>query len=146
VLRARVDVAASMTVGCLLQTNRYEGVLAGQVVDAVVEHLVAMKRLPTNFRKAGVVDMSQVMLSRPSHLPVVGRRAEVQSVVAGLTGDAGAAVLVGGPGEGKSTVAMEAGLQLCKLGWFAGGAFVLDFAGEPLTKYHLCTLLRGRMD
>jgi hypothetical protein len=44
-------------------------------------------------------------------------------------------VLVGGPGEGKSTVAMEAGLQLCKLGWFPGGAFVVDFAGACVSSH-----------
>jgi Mrp family chromosome partitioning ATPase len=100
------------------------------VVDEVVEHLISMKRLPESCRGTDVVDMSRVMLSRPGNLTVVGRDVEVQRVTEALTGDAGAAVLVGGPGEGKSTVAMEAGLELCKRGWFPGGAFVVDFLGE----------------
>jgi hypothetical protein len=122
-------------VGCLSQTNHYEGVLAGEVADAVVGHLVAMKQLPTSFRTTGVLDMGPVMLSRPSHLKVVGRKLEVQRVVEGLTGDAGAAVLVAGPGEGKTTVAMEAGLDLCKRGWFPGGAFIIDFLGKCTHAY-----------
>jgi hypothetical protein len=85
--------------------------------------------VPESFRSSAVVDMTWVMLSRPSHLNVVGRKEEVQRVLQGLTGDAGAAVLVGGPGEGKSMVAMEAGLELCRSGWFPGEAFVIDFAG-----------------
>jgi hypothetical protein len=99
------------------------------VADAVVEHLIAVKRLPESCRASDVVDMSRVMLSRPGNLKVVGRDGEVQRVMEALTGDAGAAVLIGGPGEGKSTVAMEAGLELCKRGWFPGGAFVVDFFG-----------------
>jgi hypothetical protein len=117
-------------VGRLSQTNHYEGVLAGRVVDAVVGHLVVMKQLPTSFLATAALDMGPVMLSRPSRLPVVGRKQEVQRVVEALTGDAGAAVLVAGPGEGKTTVAMEAGLDLCKRGWFPGGPFVIDFLGR----------------
>jgi hypothetical protein len=112
-----------------LQTNHYEGVLAGAVADAVVEHLISMKRLPESFRSTDVLSMSRVMLNRPSKLKVVGRSGELESVMEGLTGDAGAAVLVGGPGDGKTTLAMEAGLELCKRGWFPGGAYVIDFHG-----------------
>jgi Mrp family chromosome partitioning ATPase len=112
-----------------MQTNRYEGVLAGKVVDAVVENLIAMKQLPDNFRTVGAADMGRVMLSPPSRLKVVGRKAEVQRVVNALTEGAGAALLVGGPGVGKSTVAIEAGLKLCRQGWFPGGAFALDLSG-----------------
>jgi Mrp family chromosome partitioning ATPase len=107
--------------------------LAGEVADAVVEHLIAMKRLPESFRNSGAVNMNRVMLSHPSNMKVVGRFGEVQRVIESLTGDARAAVLVGGPGEGKSTVAMEAGLKLCKMGWFPGGALVIDFAGACVT-------------
>ena len=117
------------------------------VADFVVEHLIATNRLPESCRGRDSVDMSRVMLSRPSNLKVVGRKGEVQRVVESLTGDAGAAVLVGGPGEGKSTVAMEAGLELCERGWFPGGAFVIDFLGayDQLALFHvgLCTCKGG---
>jgi hypothetical protein len=103
------------------------------VADAVVEHLISMKRLPESCRTTDMVDMSRVMLSRPSNLKMVGRNEEVLRVVESLTGEAGAAVVVGGPGEGKSTVAMEAGLELCKRGWFPGGAYAIDFLGERST-------------
>jgi Mrp family chromosome partitioning ATPase len=115
---------------CWVQHNNFEGQLAGAVADAVVEHLIAMKRLPESRRLKDAVDMSRVMLGRPGNVKVVGRDGEVQRAIEALTGDAGAAVLVGGPGEGKSTVAMEAGLELCRRGWFPGGAFVVDFLGE----------------
>jgi Mrp family chromosome partitioning ATPase len=113
----------------LSQVNHFHGKLAGVVADAVVEHLISMKSLPETCRTPDMVDMSRVMLSRPSNLKMVGRNDEVQRVIKSLTGDAGAAVVVGGPGEGKSTVAMEAGLELCGRGWFPGGAFVVDFLG-----------------
>jgi hypothetical protein len=115
---------------CWLQYNQFEGKLAGVVADTVVAHLISIERLPESCRSRDAVDMSRVMLSRPGNLKVVGRDSEVERVMEALTGDAGAAVLVGGPGEGKSTVSMEAGLELCRRGWFPGGAFVVDFIGE----------------
>jgi hypothetical protein len=99
------------------------------VADWVVEHLIDMRRLPERFRSCKVVDMGRVMLSRPGNFKVVGRNEEVQRVMKALTEASGAAVLLGAEGLGKSTVAMEAGLELCKRGWFPGGAFVIDFLG-----------------
>jgi hypothetical protein len=128
-LMADLGHVCGLTLGYCLQQNHFEGKLAGVVADAVVEYLITTKRLPESCRSRDAVDMSRVMLSRPGNLQVVGRDGEVQRVIEALTGDAGAAVLVGGPGEGKSTVAMEAGLELCKRGWFPGGAFVVDFFG-----------------
>jgi hypothetical protein len=135
-------LASDLTLECCLQQNHFEGKLAGVVADAVVEHLIATKELPESCRVRDTVDMSRVMLSRPGNLKVVGRADEMQRVMEALTGDAGAAVLLGGPGEGKSTVAMEVGLELCTRGWFPGGAFVIDFLGAYELSWcclHLCT-------
>jgi hypothetical protein len=113
---------------CLLQVNYFQGVLAGVVADAVVKNLVRMQVIPESFRLSSKVALSRVKLSL--QVPkLVGRTKEVPLVGEALTGGAGAAVLVGGPGEGKSTVALEVAWGLCKQCWFPGGAFVIDFAG-----------------
>ena len=65
-------------------------------------------------------------------MPLFCREDEVQLVVQSLL-EHSAAVIWGGPGEGKSSVAMEAGCRLWESGTCLGGCFQGDMNGELAT-------------
>ena len=99
--------------------------LVTAVVDRVEEKLKALGRVPSGFvRGARSVAWT---LSRMT-TALVGRETEVQDVLASLR-QHGAAVIWGGPGEGKSTIAMEAAARLHADNSVLG-AFELDMRGE----------------
>ena len=64
--------------------------------------------------------------------PLVCREEAVQRIVQSLL-EHSAAVIWGGPGEGKSSVAMEAGCRLWESGKCLGGCFQVDLNGELAT-------------
>jgi hypothetical protein len=113
-----------------VQGGGFEGVLASKVADEVVQRLVLemMRVLPEGFKRPHQVDWARVGLTETTR-NMIGRDKEVAAVVRALCSKAGAAMLVGGPGEGKSTIAMRAGLEFCKKGGCPGGAHVVDFQG-----------------
>jgi hypothetical protein len=111
-----------------VQSNGFAGVLASRVADEVVQRLVEMRVLPEGSTRNHQVDWTRVGLTETTR-NMVGRDKEVKAVVSALNSKAGAAVLVGGPGEGKPTVAMRAGLEFCMRGGCSGGAHVVDFQG-----------------
>jgi hypothetical protein len=104
-------------------------VASSKVAEVVVKRLVELGQLPVGFAMGSTAVHWDRVLLGPMPDIVVGRQEEVQALIAGLQGP-GAAVLVAGPGEGKSTVAMAAAQDLCERGWCPGGAYVLDFASE----------------
>ena len=61
--------------------------------------------------------------------PLLCREKEVQQVLRSLL-EHSAAVIWGGPGEGKSSIAMEAGCRLWESGKCLGGCFQVDLNGE----------------
>ena len=60
--------------------------------------------------------------------PLLGREQEVQKVVQSLLQHS-AAVIWGGPGEGKSSVATEAACRLWEAGKCESGCFEVDLQG-----------------
>jgi hypothetical protein len=114
-----------------LQARGFHGFLAALVADVVVQRLEELRHLPYGFYRTRSVHQDRMQLPHPTS-NMVGREEEVHAVVEGLKGPAGAAVLVAGPGEGKSTVAMEAGRQIWELGLCLEGAYVVDFNGTGL--------------
>ena len=106
------------------QFNGYIGRMAFSVRTAVVQHLKEAKLLPANH-------MTRDQLELPMQLhriaqPLLGREAEVQQVT---NMEHHAAVIWGGPGEGKSSIAMEAGCRLWDADKCLGGCFAIDCIG-----------------
>ena len=63
--------------------------------------------------------------------PLLGRDAEVEQVIGSLK-EHGAAVVWGGPGEGKSSVAMEAACRLWDAEPCLGGCFLVNCVGAQV--------------
>jgi hypothetical protein len=129
-----------------VQERGFQGSLAGRVADVVVERMVEMQQLPRGFRRSVSVQRDRMQLPHPTTVNMIGREAEVRAVVEGLKA-AGAAVLVAGPGEGKSTVAMSAGREVWELGLCPGGAYVVDFNGAGTLVFRVVIdAIRSRPD
>ena len=92
----------------------------------MVEHLKNANLLPAHY-------VARDQLEVPTRLhrvaqPLLGRDAEVQHVMDSLLKHH-AAVIWGGPGEGKSSIAMEAGCRLWEADRSLGGCFAVDCQG-----------------
>ena len=74
--------------------------------------------------------------------PLLSREEEVQLVLRSLL-EHSAAVIWGGPGEGKSSIAMEAGCRLWESGKCLGGCFQVDLNGELAASCNTKTPLQG---
>ena len=98
--------------------------------NAVIEELQNAGKLDINFRLRGGQLETPMYLLRSQH-PLFGREGDVQQVKASLE-QYRAAVIWGGPGEGKSSIAMEAGCQLWTEQKCPGGCFVVDMLGTAL--------------
>ncbi len=101
--------------------------MADAIINRVKQRLKHLRRIPRNLERVQSSNENVWTLSRTTNA-LVGRRGEVQAALAGLLRH-GAAVVWGGPGEGKKTVAMEAAAQLRAVepGPFA---LALDMRGE----------------
>ena len=96
------------------------------VRDAVLDELKALGQLPQHY-------VPRSMLEVPMQLwriacPLVGRESEVQQIVDSLDRHR-AAVVWGGPGEGKSSLAMVAACRLWDTEKCLGGCFPVDCLG-----------------
>lgn len=69
---------------------------------------------------------------------IIGRDAELGDICQAMRAG-GAVVIVGGPGEGKSTLANEAGLRLWEWGTCPAGIFHLDLQGTQAGAAHSVT-------
>ena len=92
----------------------------------VMQHLRQAKLLPAEY-------VASTQLQIPMQLrrianPLLGREAEVQQVTNCIS-EHHAAIIWGGPGEGKSSVAMEAGCRLWEAGMCLGGCFSINCTG-----------------
>ena len=115
---------------------------AGKVVavlrDKVIEGLSTAGRLPSFY-------VPRHQLKPPMRLertaqPLLGREEEVQKVMHSLM-EYKAAVIWGGPGEGKTSIGMEVGYRLWEAGRCEGGCFMVNLHGAfPLfcTGQELC--------
>ena len=108
------------------QVYGFECQLALSVRDAVIGELKKAGRLKPYFQPRSQLE-TPMQLSRMPH-PLFGRESDVQQVKDSLQHHR-AAVIWGGPGEGKSSIAMEAGCQLWSGGKCPGGCFVVDMLG-----------------
>ena len=84
--------------------------LADEIVRRVLDELQGLGRVPRDFVRGQGTRPIQWTLSRAA-ATLFGRDAEVAAVIASLRQHS-AAVIWGGPGEGKSTIAREAAAQL----------------------------------
>ena len=113
----------------VVQTDHFDGALAARVLDAAIEQLKKLGRVQRTYSRTPQPGppMTLHRLGRP----LIGedRRANVKAVIASLE-QHGVAVVGGGPGEGKSSVAREAACQMWEADKCLGGAFGLDTAGE----------------
>ena len=101
--------------------------LADAIVDRVEGKLKDLGRVPRDFvRRRGLRPVAWKLSCKAN--TVIGRRTEIKDVLASLR-QHGAAVIWGGPGEGKSTIAMEAATQL-RAAEERLSAFELDMQGE----------------
>ena len=125
----------------MVQFNGFEARLVKATADAVVKCLKDADKLPRGFKCSGE------LLSPPIHLhrlkgKLVGRESEVAEVLSKLRDpDIGAAIVRGGPGEGKSMVAMEAARRLWEGNEIVGGGFGVDLQGaccKHAVKVHNC--------
>jgi hypothetical protein len=95
--------------------------------DAIIERLREHKRLPAGYQRPGSTD-SPMNLARLA-TDVIGREEVQQKIMQYLT-DRKAVILWGGPGEGKSTLAVDAACTLYQAGSLPGGALGIDMTGE----------------
>ena len=98
--------------------------LVDTIVDRVLQRLQEMGRVDRYFTRS---TRPAVWTLTRTTTNLVGREADVTAVLDSLR--KGAAVIWGGPGEGKTTVAMEAAARLHKEEPNLNG-FVLDMQGE----------------
>ena len=101
--------------------------LANAIVERVLQKLQNLGRIPPDFvwsqsRRPAVWTLSRTTNS------LVGREVEVDLVLASLR-QHDVAVIWGGPGEGKTTIAMEAAARL-RMEQPYLNAFALDMRGE----------------
>ena len=109
-----------------LQFNGYMGRMVFFVRAVVLRHLKEAKLLPAYYVARDQLEIP-MQLHRIAQ-PLLGREAEVQQVLDSLTKHH-AAVIWGGPGEGKSSIAMEAGIRLWDAEKCLGGCFAIDCMG-----------------
>ena len=108
------------------QFGGYMGSMAFHVRAAVVQHLREAKLLPAHYVTRDQLEVP-MQLHRIAQ-PLLGREEEVQAVMSNLL-EHHAAVVWGGPGEGKSSIAMEAGCRLWDAEKCLGGCFAIDCLG-----------------
>ena len=101
--------------------------LVDDIVERVIRKLKDLGRVPHEYEWSQGRRPALWTLSRTTN-SLVGREAEVEAVLASLR-QQGAAVVWGGPGEGKTTIAMEAAARLRGLEP-ALSAFEVDMRGE----------------
>ena len=101
--------------------------MAMAVRDVVLDALKAQGQLPKYYVLRRMLEIPK-QVWRCAH-PLVGRDSELQHIMDSLDRHR-AAVVWGGPGEGKSSLAMEAACQLWDQGRCLGGCFYVDCLGE----------------
>ena len=101
--------------------------LADDIVERVLQLLKDLGRVPRDFTRSQGRRPAVWMLSSTTDA-LIGRESEVEVVLTSLR-QHGAAVIWGGPGEGKTTIAMEAATRQRAHEPHLSG-FVLDMRGE----------------
>ena len=112
-----------------LQFGGYIGRMAISVRKRIVHGLVSAGLLPQG-RQARTLLEVPMQLRRIAQ-PLLGRDVEVEQVIGSLK-EHGAAVVWGGPGEGKSSVAMEAACRMWDAEQCLGGCFLVNCVGAQV--------------
>ena len=114
---------------CVAQYCGLGGRIAMAVRDTVLDDLEALGQLPQDCVPQLLRSMREVpMQVRRRVRLLLGRDSEVTQVVDSLE-EHQAAVIWGGPGEGKSSIAMEAACRLWDRSKCLGGCFAIDCLG-----------------
>jgi ABC-type transport system involved in cytochrome bd biosynthesis fused ATPase/permease subunit len=122
-----------------LQYEGFHGQMASGILDAIIAALQKHSVLPPGYQRPSRRVDSPMNLTRLASV-VIGREGEQQEIMRQLQ-KGKAVVLWGGPGEGKSTLAMDAACTLYKSGALPGGALSVDLTGAPTGCQHVerCT-------
>lgn len=114
-----------------LQVDGFETKVVHRVVDDTLSKLVELNVVPAGTsRISGGLVLPFFLHRIPDHL--LGRDTLVSTVKAALK-DQRSALIVGGPGEGKSSLGMEAAVQLLQEDeHYPGGTFKVDMIGTAL--------------
>ena len=128
-----LDPGTDLTVCPILQYNpKRPTLLVDQIVERVLHKLKALGRVPRHVTLGHDRRPAAWTLGRMTKR-IIGREAEIEAVLASLQ-QHGAAVIWGGPGEGKTSIAMEAAARLRVAEPYLS-AFELDMHGKrPCTK------------
>ena len=111
---------------CAAQYCGFGGRIAVAVRNAVLDELKALELLPEHYLPRGMLEVPMQLWRITGAL--VGRESEVQQVINSLDRHR-AAVIWGGPGEGKTSIAMEASCRLWDTSKCLGGCFLVDCLG-----------------
>jgi phosphate starvation-inducible protein PhoH len=110
--------------------------MAACIRDAIIDRLREHELLPPGYqRPSSSVDSQGAAAVAPLNLTrlasvVIGREVEQQKIMQHLQ-KGKAVILRGGPGEGKSTLAMDAACTLYESGAVSRGALSVDLSGVP---------------
>ena len=115
------------SVALAAQVDRFYCKTADEVVAHVIDLFKAIGRLPASFPVIPLPD--PVFASRQTQ-HMLGRRADLQTVSQPV-GNEQKVLVAGGPGNLKSALALDAGLQLLEQGASLAGVLVADLHGVP---------------
>ena len=100
--------------------------MCNAVTDAIIDRLGEHKQLPAGFKHPA--DFSSPMNLTRLAKSVVGRE-QLQQDMLGALSQGKAVIVWGGPGEGKSTLAVDTAYKMWEDGKVKGGALRVDLTG-----------------
>ena len=110
------------------QVDGFHCRIADLVVDHVINHLKKTGRLPQTFKSIAVDGRSDPVFASRQTQRMFGRSVQLEIVLKAVREGQHVAI-IGGPGNGKTTLAHETALQLWAQGVCPAGVFVVDVAG-----------------
>ena len=119
-----------------MQADGFYTQIAQRVVNHVINHLKDIGRLASDYSAQSSDSRLEPVFLTLLTDRMVGRDRELQEVCKAVRQKRHVAI-VGDPGEGKSTLANEAGLQLWESRSCPAGVFRVDLQGKGS---HLCTI------
>jgi hypothetical protein len=111
----------------LPQLDGDAGQMCNAVRDAIIQRLGEHKQLPAGFKHPAGFDCPMNLTRLASD--VIGRAQQQEAMLAAL-GSSRVVIVWGGPGEGKSALAIDTAYKMWEGGKVKGGALKVDLTGE----------------